>query len=193
MTSYEGTHPAALVRVGDQQAQIDEQLAPTIQAIWECGFDTFTCCQDFSESKADWPQKLPHMREWVESKRGWMLIDLPADSGLAFLSAVANAGPRGRLRGRQRGDQPRHAAQDPDSPRPEEGSRADGFQPSGHLSSVLAKSSAHSLAKEQSWSTTCWYSCGSRTVFGVAAVHCCHSPPGARYGAARSVPRTASR
>ncbi|WP_405438037.1 hypothetical protein OG373_11815 [Streptomyces avidinii] len=94
MTSYEGTHPTALVRVGDRHAQIDEQLAPTIQAIRECGFDTFTCCQDIGESNADWPQKLPHMREWVESKRRWMLIDFPVDSGLAFLSAVANAGPR---------------------------------------------------------------------------------------------------
>ncbi|QES51887.1 hypothetical protein DEJ50_32615 [Streptomyces venezuelae] len=94
MTSHEGTHPTVLVRAGDRHAQIDEELAPTIQAIWECGFDTFTCCQDVGESNADWPQKLPHMKEWVESRRGWMLIDFPVDSGLAFLSAVANAGPR---------------------------------------------------------------------------------------------------
>ncbi|WP_367318388.1 hypothetical protein [Streptomyces sp. HUAS ZL42] len=94
MTSYEGTHPTVLVRVGGRQAQIDEQLAPAIQAIWECGLDTFTCCQDLAESNADWPQKLPHMAEWVESRRGWMLIDFPVDSGLAFLAAVANAGPR---------------------------------------------------------------------------------------------------
>ncbi|MET7495597.1 hypothetical protein [Streptomyces sp900116325] len=94
MTSYEGTHPTVLVRVGDRQAQIDEQLAPTIQAMWECGFDTFTCCQDMGESNADWPEKLPHMAEWVASKRGWMFIDFPVDSGLAFLSAVANAGQR---------------------------------------------------------------------------------------------------
>ncbi|WCD91094.1 hypothetical protein KPP03845_200055 (plasmid) [Streptomyces xanthophaeus] len=94
MTSYEGTHPTVLVRVGDLRAQIDEQLAPAVQAIWECGIDTFTCCQDLSESNADWPAKLPHMAEWVESRRGWMLIDFPVDSGLVFLSAVANAGPR---------------------------------------------------------------------------------------------------
>ncbi|MFJ6050407.1 hypothetical protein [Streptomyces sp. NPDC092307] len=94
MTSYEGTHPTVLVRVGDRHAQIDEQLAPTIQAIWESGFDTFTCCQDLGESNAGRPEKLPHMTEWVESRRGWMLIDFPADSGLVFLSAVANAGPR---------------------------------------------------------------------------------------------------
>lgn len=67
MTSYEGTHPTVLVRVGNLQAQIDEQLAPAIQAIWECGIDTFTCCQDLAESNADWPVKLPHMAEWVES------------------------------------------------------------------------------------------------------------------------------
>ncbi|MEU6242529.1 hypothetical protein [Streptomyces sp. NPDC047024] len=66
----------------------------TIQAIEECGFDTFTCCQDVSETNTDWPEKLPHMREWVESKRGWILIDFPVDSGLAFLSAVANSGPQ---------------------------------------------------------------------------------------------------
>lgn len=61
------------------------------------------------------------------------------------------------------------------------------------LVSILAKSSAHSLAKEQSWSTTCRYFCGSRNRFGVASVQCCHRPPAARYGDARSVPRTASR
>ncbi|GAB2827637.1 hypothetical protein GCM10027073_65770 [Streptomyces chlorus] len=34
------------------------------------------------------------MAEWVKSRHGWMLIDFPVDSGLAFLSAVANSGPR---------------------------------------------------------------------------------------------------
>ncbi len=43
MTSYEATHPTVLVQVAGRHAQIDEQLAPTIQALWECGFDTFTC------------------------------------------------------------------------------------------------------------------------------------------------------
>ncbi|MET9722842.1 hypothetical protein [Streptomyces zaomyceticus] len=94
MTSHEGTHPTVPVRVGDRRAEIDERLAPTVEAIWECGFETFTCCQDIGESNANWPRKLPHMREWVESRRGWMLIDFPVDSGLAFLTAVANSGPR---------------------------------------------------------------------------------------------------
>jgi hypothetical protein len=34
------------------------------------------------------------MAHYVDSRRGWMLIDFPIDSGLAFLAAVANAGPR---------------------------------------------------------------------------------------------------
>lgn len=34
------------------------------------------------------------MKDWVESRRGWTLIDFPVDSGLDFLSAVANSGPR---------------------------------------------------------------------------------------------------
>ncbi|MBV6701871.1 hypothetical protein KV557_33020 [Kitasatospora aureofaciens] len=58
------------------------------------GFETFTCCQDLGESNASWLETLPHMAGYVESRRGWMLIDFPVDSGLAFLAAVANSGPR---------------------------------------------------------------------------------------------------
>jgi hypothetical protein len=94
MTSEEGTHPTVLVQVGHRQAQIDEQLAPAIEACWRSGFETLTCCQDLGESNTGWVEKLPHMAAYVESRRGWMLIDFPIDSGLAFLSAVANAGPR---------------------------------------------------------------------------------------------------
>ncbi|WP_416519092.1 hypothetical protein [Streptomyces achromogenes] len=94
MTYDDATHPTVPVRVGDRQARIDELLAPAIEAIWTCGFETFTCCQDLGESNASWVEKLPHMAAYVESRRGWMLIDFPVDSGLAFLTAVANAGPR---------------------------------------------------------------------------------------------------
>ncbi|MFJ8043900.1 hypothetical protein ACIRBX_25700 [Kitasatospora sp. NPDC096147] len=94
MTVPEGTHPTVPVRVGHHQAQIDELLAPAIEACWRSGFETFTCCQDLGESNAGWTEKLPHMAAYVDSRRGWMLIDFPIDSGLAFLSAVANSGPR---------------------------------------------------------------------------------------------------
>lgn len=94
MTSPQAIHPTVLVQVGDKSAQIDELLAPVIEAAWTCGFSTFTCCQDLGESNASWVEKLPHMTRYVESRRGWMLIDFPIDSGLDFLDAVANAGPR---------------------------------------------------------------------------------------------------
>ncbi|MEV4423946.1 hypothetical protein ACN9M0_04085 [Streptomyces sp. R-07] len=94
MSTYEGIHPTVPVRVGEREAEIDERLAPAIEAIWRSGFDTWTCCQDVGESNESWVEKLPHMAAYVESRRGWMLIDFPVDSGLAFLSAVANAGPR---------------------------------------------------------------------------------------------------
>jgi hypothetical protein len=94
MTASEATHPTILVEVGERRAEIDEKLAPVIEAIWRCGFDTFTCCQDLGESNASWIEILPHMAGYVDSHRGWMLIDFPIDSGLAFLEAVANSGPR---------------------------------------------------------------------------------------------------
>jgi hypothetical protein len=94
VTSSQATHPTVLVQVGDRHAQIDEQLAPVIEAAWMCGFTTFTCCQDLGESNRSWIGKLPHMANYAESRRGWMLIDFPLDSGLEFLDAVANAGPR---------------------------------------------------------------------------------------------------
>jgi hypothetical protein len=94
MTPDKATHPTVPVEVGHRHARIDEQLAPAIEAIRRSGFETFTCCQDLGESNAGWVEKLPHMAGYVQSRRGWMLIDFPVDSGLAFLSAVANAGPR---------------------------------------------------------------------------------------------------
>jgi hypothetical protein len=75
-------------------ADIDEQLAPVVEALWRNGFKTLTSCQDAGESNADWTDLLPHMATYVESRRGWAFIDFPVDSGLAFLNAIAKAGPR---------------------------------------------------------------------------------------------------
>jgi hypothetical protein len=94
MTASEGTHPTVEIRVGQRRAQIDEELAPTIEALWRTGFETFSCCQNLGESNVSWVEKLPHMADYVELRQGWMLIDFPVESGLAFLTALANAGPR---------------------------------------------------------------------------------------------------
>ncbi|MFF7993373.1 hypothetical protein ACFZDG_26700 [Kitasatospora xanthocidica] len=80
--------------MGHRQARIDEQLAPTIEACWRGGFRDLHLLPGPGRKNTSWVEKLPHMARYVESRRGWMLIDFPVDSGLAFLSAVANAGPR---------------------------------------------------------------------------------------------------
>ncbi|GAB2585493.1 hypothetical protein Aab01nite_52810 [Paractinoplanes abujensis] len=87
-------HPVRRVRVGELSADIDEELAPIIEAIWRLGWTTWTCCQNAGESNAGWPEKLPHMASVVAAQRGWAYIDFPVDDGLAFLTALAQAGPR---------------------------------------------------------------------------------------------------
>ncbi|WP_285472752.1 hypothetical protein [Actinoplanes sp. NBRC 101535] len=87
-------HPVRTVQVGQRSAEIDELLAPAVEAIWRNGFQTFTSCQDAGESNVSWLEKLPHMASYVESRRGWAFLDFPVQDGLRFLTAVAQAGPR---------------------------------------------------------------------------------------------------
>ncbi|MFI0454248.1 hypothetical protein [Actinomadura sp. 6N118] len=94
MTSTDNIHPVRTVRVGKMCAEVDEELAPVVEALWRNGFKTLTSCQDAGESNADWVDRLPHMAAYVESRRGWAFIDFPVDSGLSFLTAIAKAGPR---------------------------------------------------------------------------------------------------
>ncbi|MFR9775369.1 hypothetical protein ACL02O_04830 [Micromonospora sp. MS34] len=94
MTGPTNVHPVRTVRVGDRSADIDEMLAPLVEALWRNGFDTFTSCQDAGESNADWVDLLPHMAAYVQSRKGWAFIDFPIQDGLRFLTAIAQAGPR---------------------------------------------------------------------------------------------------
>ncbi|BCY11099.1 hypothetical protein [Actinoplanes sp. L3-i22] len=87
-------HPFQTVHVGTRRAEIDELLAPVIEAIWQHDLVTLTSCQDAGQSNADWVDVLPHMAGYVESRRGWAFIDFPQDDGLEFLTLLANAGPR---------------------------------------------------------------------------------------------------
>ncbi|GGN75108.1 hypothetical protein GCM10010112_46000 [Actinoplanes lobatus] len=90
----ENLHPVRRVAVGDVSADIDEELAPIIEVIWRLGWTTWTCCQNAGESNAGWPKKLPHMAPVVAAQLGWAYIDFPVDDGVAFLTALAQAGPR---------------------------------------------------------------------------------------------------
>ena len=90
----ENLHPVRRVTVGTVSADIDEELAPVIEAIWRLGWTTWTCCQNAGESNAGWPEKLPHMAPVIAAQVDWAYIDFPVDDGLAFLTALAQAGPR---------------------------------------------------------------------------------------------------
>jgi len=87
-------HPLRRVTVGEVSADIDEELAPIVEVIWRLGWQTWTCCQNQGESNASWGERLPHMVPIVAAQLGWAYIDFPAQDGLAFLTALAQAGPR---------------------------------------------------------------------------------------------------
>lgn len=90
----ENLHPVRRVTVGALSADIDEDLAEIIEVIWRLRLTTWTCCQNAGESNADWPKQLPHMAPVIAAQVGWSYIDFPIDDGLAFLTALAQAGPR---------------------------------------------------------------------------------------------------
>jgi hypothetical protein len=90
----ENLHTVRRVSVGNVNADIDEELAPIVEVVWRLGMTTWTCCQNGGESNADWPERLPHMAPIVAAQVGWAYIDFPIEDGLAFLTALAQAGPR---------------------------------------------------------------------------------------------------
>ena len=90
----ENLHPVRRVSVGDLSADIDQELAPIIEVVWRLGLTTWTSCQNAGESNADWPDQLPHMAPVIAAQLGWAYIDFPVDDGLAFLTMLAQAGPR---------------------------------------------------------------------------------------------------
>jgi hypothetical protein len=83
-----------MVRVGDMIAEVDEELAPLIEALWRNGFTTISCCQDVAEGLQDLVPEQPHLARYVAAREGYASIDFPVDDGLAFMAAIANAGPR---------------------------------------------------------------------------------------------------
>ncbi|MCE7004489.1 hypothetical protein LWC34_16840 [Kibdelosporangium philippinense] len=94
MTETDNVHRLTTVTLGDHRAEVDEQLAPLIAALWSNGFETVSCCQDLGESLAAMVESKPHMASYVQAHRGWALVDFPIGDGLAFLTAIARAGPR---------------------------------------------------------------------------------------------------
>lgn len=45
-TETQRPHPTKLIAVGDQQAEVDVELAPLIEQMWRTGICTMMCCQE---------------------------------------------------------------------------------------------------------------------------------------------------
>ncbi|MDQ6838376.1 MAG: hypothetical protein M3137_08625 [Actinomycetota bacterium] len=89
------THPATVVVHGDLAAEVDLELAPLVLEIWRAGLETIHSCQDVGENLVDLAVHLPHLAGIVQRETGRASIGFPhADAVMAFLDALANAGPR---------------------------------------------------------------------------------------------------
>ena len=92
------THPATVVVHGDLAAEVDLELAPLVLEIWRAGLETIHSCQDVGENLVDLAVHLPHLAGIVQRETGRASIGFPdAEAVLAFLDALANAGPRDEL------------------------------------------------------------------------------------------------
>jgi hypothetical protein len=83
---------------GELAAEVDVELAPLILEAWRAGLPTIHSCQDVGENVAGLAERLPHLGEVVRRETGRASIGFPTSEVLvAFLEAVANAGPRDEL------------------------------------------------------------------------------------------------
>lgn len=88
-------HPTTTLTAPDGLAvEIDELLAPMLQQVWRAGIETVSCCQSAGEL-GGLEAHFPHLAERNAYHSGYAYIDFPGpDDAAAFLTAVANGGPR---------------------------------------------------------------------------------------------------
>lgn len=92
------THPATTVAHGDRVAEVDVELAPLVLEVWRAGIGTIHSCQDVGENVAALAARLPHLGDVVRHETGRASIGFAdAEAMVAFLEALANAGPRDEL------------------------------------------------------------------------------------------------
>lgn len=70
----------------DEPVGIDAELVPLIQALWETGYTTITCCQDLGESIGGLNRR--KSAYW----KGWVLLELPATDAKALAELAASFG-----------------------------------------------------------------------------------------------------
>lgn len=74
---------------------IDEMLADLIREVWRAGIKTVSCCEDAEDISELLNAAFPHLSARRTYLANRCYVDFPSDrEAAAFLSAVANAGPR---------------------------------------------------------------------------------------------------
>lgn len=92
------THPATTVTWGELAAEVDVALAPLVLETWRAGIATIHSCQDVGENVASLLEELPHLADVVRRETGRASLGFAdADAMVAFLDAVAGAGPGDEL------------------------------------------------------------------------------------------------
>jgi hypothetical protein len=87
-------HPQVHLTVGDEEADIDEELAPLVREAWLLEIPTMSCCQDAGESLAHLTQDFAHMAVQVAAYTGRSYIDfIDCSDWKAFLDAILAGGP----------------------------------------------------------------------------------------------------
>jgi hypothetical protein len=74
--------------------EIDTELVPLIERLWRLGLETISCCQNGGEAMQPLVRLAPHLDAEAARRLGCAYVDFTVDSGLRFLTAIANSGPR---------------------------------------------------------------------------------------------------
>jgi hypothetical protein len=93
-----GNHHAVkvLTTPDGETVEVDEALASVVQEIWRAEIITVSCCQDAGDAGSEPSELPPHLAEHYRHSTGYAYIDfLDDEEAAAFLSVVANQGPRG--------------------------------------------------------------------------------------------------
>jgi hypothetical protein len=81
-------HPTRLIRHGDNEAEVDDDLAPLVLALWRAGIETASACQDESESAAEVGETT------TADHRGRAYVEFVSlDHALRFLDVAASGAP----------------------------------------------------------------------------------------------------
>jgi hypothetical protein len=76
-------HPTKRLRAPDgSRADIDIQIVPLLQALWNAGYETIGSCQDTGESAAS--SSKVHGARW----KGYVLLEMPVDDACTLLETI---------------------------------------------------------------------------------------------------------